>query len=59
MKKELLIKVCGMREKANLEAIRLLRPDYIGLIFYEKSQHITAAAGAGDGSPDAQSPHCG
>lgn len=42
MKKELLIKVCGMREKANLEAIRRLRPDYIGLIFYEKSPRFVS-----------------
>lgn len=31
-----------MREKANLEAIRLLRPDYIGLIFYEKSPRFVS-----------------
>jgi phosphoribosylanthranilate isomerase len=31
------IKVCGMREAANLREIAALRPDFIGLIFYPKS----------------------
>ena len=31
------IKVCGMRDKANLAQLVELKPDFIGLIFYDKS----------------------
>jgi phosphoribosylanthranilate isomerase len=31
------IKVCGMREKDNIQALLELNPDYIGFIFYERS----------------------
>jgi len=31
------IKVCGMRDKENIEALEALQPDYMGLIFYDKS----------------------
>ncbi|HEV7348757.1 phosphoribosylanthranilate isomerase [Telluribacter sp.] len=31
------IKVCGMREKANIEQLVSLQPDFIGFIFYDKS----------------------
>ena len=31
-----------MREKSNLEAIRTLHPDFIGLIFYEKSPRFVS-----------------
>lgn len=31
------LKVCGMRNAANIESLVSLKPDYIGLIFYEKS----------------------
>ena len=31
------IKVCGMREDQNILALDALQPDFIGLIFYEKS----------------------
>jgi len=31
------LKVCGMRDAANLESLVSLKPDYIGFIFYEKS----------------------
>lgn len=31
------LKVCGMRQKENLEEVFALKPDYIGLIFYQKS----------------------
>lgn len=31
------IKVCGLKYKDNIKEIVSLRPDYIGLIFYEKS----------------------
>lgn len=31
------IKVCGMRESANIELVAALQPDYLGFIFYEKS----------------------
>lgn len=35
--KKLLLKVCGMREAANISAISNLEIDMIGFIFYEKS----------------------
>lgn len=31
------LKVCGMREPGNIEALTALAPDYMGFIFYEKS----------------------
>ncbi|MBS0011513.1 MAG: phosphoribosylanthranilate isomerase [Bacteroidales bacterium] len=31
------LKICGLREKENIERISALEPDYIGLIFYRKS----------------------
>ncbi|GHB89112.1 phosphoribosylanthranilate isomerase [Persicitalea jodogahamensis] len=31
------LKVCGMRDAANIEALISLKPDFIGFIFYEKS----------------------
>jgi phosphoribosylanthranilate isomerase len=31
------IKVCGMREKANIKQLVSLQPDFIGFIFYDKS----------------------
>jgi phosphoribosylanthranilate isomerase len=31
------VKVCGMREKHNIEAIARLKPDYMGFIFYTGS----------------------
>jgi phosphoribosylanthranilate isomerase len=31
------IKVCGLRDKANLEDIAALNPDFIGFIFYDQS----------------------
>ena len=31
------VKVCGMRERANIEELIALRPSFIGFIFYEKS----------------------
>lgn len=33
----MLIKVCGMREDRNLEDLKAVGPDFIGLIFYPKS----------------------
>ncbi len=33
-----LIKVCGMRDAQNIEQIALLCPDFIGFIFYPRSQ---------------------
>lgn len=33
----MLIKVCGMRDSANIEQVRCLNPDMIGLIFYARS----------------------
>ena len=34
------IKVCGMRESANIEALSVLKPDYMGLIFYAPSKRF-------------------
>lgn len=31
------LKVCGMRDTANIEALVSLKPDFVGFIFYEKS----------------------
>lgn len=31
------LKVCGMRDPANIAEVAALQPDYIGFIFYEKS----------------------
>ncbi len=31
------IKVCGMRESANIRQVATLQPDFMGFIFYEKS----------------------
>ncbi len=31
------LKICGMRDAANIKAVAELRPDYMGFIFYEKS----------------------
>ena len=31
------LKVCGMREEANIQALSELKPDFIGFIFHEKS----------------------
>jgi phosphoribosylanthranilate isomerase len=33
----MVVKVCGMNEVGNLEAISAFKPDYFGFIFYEKS----------------------
>jgi phosphoribosylanthranilate isomerase len=32
------IKVCGLRDSANIKAVEALAPDYLGFICYEKSQ---------------------
>ena len=37
------IKVCGMREAENIQALAELKPDYIGFIFYEKSPRFMNA----------------
>lgn len=37
-----LVKVCGMREQANIEQVLSLKPDYIGFIFYEKSKRFAS-----------------
>ena len=33
----MLIKICGMRQAENIAQLSLLKPDYMGFIFYEKS----------------------
>jgi phosphoribosylanthranilate isomerase len=37
MTKELKIKVCGMKQAANIAEVAQLQPDYLGFIFYPKS----------------------
>jgi phosphoribosylanthranilate isomerase len=34
------IKVCGMRDHANIEAVASLQPDFMGFIFYRKSKRF-------------------
>lgn len=34
------LKVCGMRDRENIEALVALEPDYIGFIFYNKSKRF-------------------
>lgn len=36
------IKVCGMRDSENIQAVAALMPDYLGFIFYEKSPRYAA-----------------
>ncbi len=31
------VKVCGLRDRGNIESLLLWQPDYVGFIFYEKS----------------------
>lgn len=38
----LLIKICGMRESANIEAVAELKPDLMGFIFYPKSKRYVS-----------------
>ncbi|UOQ70297.1 phosphoribosylanthranilate isomerase [Hymenobacter cellulosilyticus] len=38
------IKVCGMREAANVAAVAALQPDFLGFIFYPKSKRYVAEA---------------
>ena len=34
------IKVCGMRDKENIESLIALKPDFMGFIFYDKSKRF-------------------
>ncbi|WP_134090396.1 phosphoribosylanthranilate isomerase [Olivibacter sp. XZL3] len=36
------LKICGMRFPANIEEVVLLKPDYLGFIFYEQSKRYIA-----------------
>lgn len=38
--KSLKIKVCGMRDPENIQGVLALKPDFIGFIFYPKSQRF-------------------
>ena len=44
MNNALHIKVCGMREQANILALAQLQPDYMGFIFYKKSNRYFLAS---------------
>ena len=37
------IKVCGMRDSANIRSLLTLKPDFIGFIFYEKSKRYVGS----------------
>jgi len=34
----MLVKICGLRNRENIEQVVLLQPDFIGLIFYKRSK---------------------
>lgn len=38
-----LVKICGLRDPANLRAVAALTPDFIGLIFYEHSPRFVGS----------------
>lgn len=38
------IKICGMREPANIRQVAALQPDFMGFIFYDKSPRYCRAA---------------
>lgn len=40
------IKVCGMKETENIQAIAQLKPDFMGLIFYPKSKRYAGGLSA-------------
>jgi phosphoribosylanthranilate isomerase len=48
------IKICGMRDPANIAAIAALNPDYMGFIFYDRSPRFAGALPPEtlDGLPD-------
>ncbi len=51
------LKVCGMREPGNIEAVSALHPDYLGFIFYEPSpRHVLNASGKANVSDELQAP---
>lgn len=41
-KPEIKLKVCGMKQADNLEAVAALQPDFLGFIFYPKSKRYMA-----------------
>ncbi|HET8860871.1 phosphoribosylanthranilate isomerase [Marivirga sp.] len=43
-KQELKIKICGMRNKENIQEILEFEPDFLGFIFYEKSSRYVSEA---------------
>ncbi len=39
----MLLKVCGMKDPSNIQQLATLQPDWVGMIFYEKSlRHVDA-----------------
>ncbi|MHB1179700.1 MAG: phosphoribosylanthranilate isomerase [Daejeonella sp.] len=42
----MIIKVCGMRDPANIKDLSELKPDYMGFIFYSDSKRFIGNAGA-------------
>ena len=37
------LKICGMRDAANITVVAALQPDYLGFIFYDKSPRFVGA----------------
>ncbi len=50
--KRLLIKVCGMRYDAGLNALTALKPDFIGFIFYPQSPRYAGVQAANNQAPN-------
>ncbi|MBC7798935.1 MAG: hypothetical protein H7Z37_18855, partial [Pyrinomonadaceae bacterium] len=44
--KSIKLKVCGMREPENITAVSSIKPDFFGLIFYEKSPRFVSLESA-------------
>jgi len=40
----MLVKICGLKESGNLESVSKFSPDFIGLIFYDKSPRFVNGA---------------
>jgi len=43
---KLKIKICGMKQAANIAAVAELQPDYLGFIFYQKSPRLISEVSA-------------
>ncbi len=41
------VKICGMRDPANIAEIAALNPDYLGFIFYDRSPRLDCSTTMG------------